>query len=72
MGVAAWLAWRSNVIILTDEQAAELDTILEVVAQKGLTLLEDVEAVTRAGIKPGEIGTSVSRLRLLQEVLRGK
>jgi hypothetical protein len=35
MGVAAWPAWRSNVIILTDEQAAELDTILEVVAQKG-------------------------------------
>jgi hypothetical protein len=59
-------------ITLTYDQAAQLDAILEVVVQKGLTLLEDSEATTRAGIMPGEIGTSVSRIRLLQEVLRGK
>lgn len=57
---------------LTDEQAELTISVLEVVIQKGLALTADVNAVKRAGLEPGEIGTSVAELRQLQEVLRGR
>jgi hypothetical protein len=63
---------EATMVQLTDEQAELTISVLEVVIQKGLALTADVNAVKRAGLEPGEIGTSVAELRQLQEVLRGR